>query len=335
MQTSATNRRLRVLLSAINKGTLIPQPDFQRRLVWSNKDKLSFIHTVLDGFPFPEIYIAAGEVDSDTGDSSELLVDGQQRITTLYEYFKAAETLRLDKSTKPYKELSDQEKSSFLEYEVVIRDLGHMSIDHIKTVFQKINSTSYGLNAMEIHNSRYNGAFKQCGEALASDTFFQEYKIFTAVDIRRMKDVVYSLSLIITVMSGYFDLDKNIEPYLQKYNENFDQNYEILSNMDKVFHTLLQLDLIETRAFKKNDLFTLIVEIYHFLFEKNHKMDISVTSTNLKNFYAEVERVVSSSNESAKKYHNAVIQGSNSRANRIVRGDIIQKIIEPIPSCIK
>ncbi len=327
MQTSATNRRLRVLLSAINKETLIPQPDFQRRLVWSNKDKLSFINTVLEGFPFPEIYIAAGKVDSETGESSELLVDGQQRITTLYEYFKGAETLKLDKTTKPYKELSEEEKSLFLEYEVVIRDLGHMPLDQIKIVFQKINSTSYGLNAMEIHNARYNGAFKQCGEELSLNSFFEDHNTFTALDIRRMKDVVYSLSLIVTVMSGYFDLDKNLESYLKKYNEAFEQKDEILSNMNAIFDILGQLDLVETRAFKKNDLFTLIAEIYHFLFEKNKKINISVTSKNLQKFYSEVEQVPLGGNETARQYHNAVVQGSNSRANRIMRGDIIQKLI--------
>lgn len=86
MNTSATNRRLRVLLTAISKEILVPQPEFQRRLVWSNKDKVEFVKTVLEGYPFPEIYIAAGNVDPKTGEGCELLVDGQQRITTLYQY---------------------------------------------------------------------------------------------------------------------------------------------------------------------------------------------------------------------------------------------------------
>jgi hypothetical protein len=35
-----------------------------------------------------------------------------------------------------------------------------MSIEVIRDVFKKINSTSYGLNAMEIDNARYGGEFK-------------------------------------------------------------------------------------------------------------------------------------------------------------------------------
>ncbi|MFN9951774.1 MAG: DUF262 domain-containing protein, partial [bacterium] len=105
MQTSGTNRRLRLLISAIKDGTLIPRPDFQRRLVWTNKHKEEFIKTVLGQFPFPEIYIAAGDVDTDTGKGTELLVDGQQRLTTLLQYFSGSPDLRLG-TLCPYSALS-------------------------------------------------------------------------------------------------------------------------------------------------------------------------------------------------------------------------------------
>ena len=95
MDTSASNRRLRVLLTGIRTGELIPRPDFQRRLVWTNKDKCLFIQTVLEGLPFPEIYIAAGKVDAKTGEGSEVLVDGQQRITTLHQYFTDSPDLKI------------------------------------------------------------------------------------------------------------------------------------------------------------------------------------------------------------------------------------------------
>ena len=72
MKTSATNRKLRLLLTGIQNGTLLPRPEFQRRLVWSNKHKLAFLKTVLEDYPFPEIYIAAGDVNSETGEGTEM-----------------------------------------------------------------------------------------------------------------------------------------------------------------------------------------------------------------------------------------------------------------------
>ena len=122
MKTTATNRKLRQLLTALNTGHLIPRPDFQRRLVWANKHKIAFIKTVLEDFPFPEIYVAAGEVDPETGEGFELLVDGQQRISTLHQYFSGSSELKLNSEIPPYAKLEKETKINFLEYDVVVRD---------------------------------------------------------------------------------------------------------------------------------------------------------------------------------------------------------------------
>src|SRR6266566_444714 len=131
MRTTATNRKLRLLLTGIKNKTLIPRPEFQRRLVWSNKNKIAFLQTVLEEYPFPEIYIAAGEVNAETGEGVEMLVDGQQRVDTLYQYFIGSTELRLGKVIPAYNQLAQEKKIAFLEYDVVIRDLGKMSIDEI------------------------------------------------------------------------------------------------------------------------------------------------------------------------------------------------------------
>src|SRR5215207_7440753 len=164
MRTTATNRKVRELLTSLREGRLIPRPDFQRRLVWSNKDKSAFLDTVLLNYPFPEVYVAAGNVDVETGVGTELLVDGQQRLTTLYQYFNASPDLVLSGNVTPYARLSRDEKEQFLQYDVVVRDLGAVDIDVLRGDFQRINATKYALNAMEIHNSRYEGEFKKFAE---------------------------------------------------------------------------------------------------------------------------------------------------------------------------
>ena len=160
MKTVATNIKLRVLLTDIRDKKLIPRPEFQRRLVWADKHKNSFIQTVLMGYPFPEIYVAAGEVNLETGEGTQMLVDGQQRISTLNDYFIGSPDIKLSREITPYSSLSKEQKSNFLEYDVVTRDLGSIPIDSIKQVFERINSTRYALNAMEIHNARYDGELK-------------------------------------------------------------------------------------------------------------------------------------------------------------------------------
>lgn len=326
MRTSASNRRLRILLTAITKGALIPQPDFQRRLVWSNANKVEFIKTVLSGYPFPEIYIAAGEVDANTGEGIELLVDGQQRITTLYEYFKGSNAIKLN-DIPPYQDLNDEQKREFLEYEVVVRDLGDIPLDNVKQIFQKINSTSYGLNAMEIHNARYDGEFKRFGEDLSLNPFFEKNNVFSPTDIKRMKDVTYSLSLVVTVLSSYFERDKGLEEFLEKYNESFEQKDILIVRFNEIFDIISRMECSSHRLFKKNDLFTLVVELYNFLFVQNKKLNILETNRNLNEFYSNVDLGVNSESEVARNYFNAVVQGSNNRSSRILRGNIISNFL--------
>ena len=120
MQTSATNRTVRELLAAIRSEALVPRPEFQRNLVWSNRHKCALIKTVLDGSPFPEIYLATGEVDPDTGKRKEMLIDGQQRLTTLNQYLMGSPDLRLSRGISPYSNLPPEEQLAFLEYNVVV-----------------------------------------------------------------------------------------------------------------------------------------------------------------------------------------------------------------------
>src|SRR5215472_14810233 len=135
MKTTATNRKVRELLTLLREGRLIPRPDFQRRLVWNNKDKSAFLETVLKNYPFPEIFVAAGDVNVETGEGTELLVDGQQRVTTLYQYFTGSPDLVLYGSVKPYAELTREQKEAFLQYDVVVRDVGHVDIEIVRNVF--------------------------------------------------------------------------------------------------------------------------------------------------------------------------------------------------------
>lgn len=329
MKTSASNRRLRSLLTGIHSGTLIPQPDFQRRLVWSNNDKNEFIKTVLEGYPFPEIYIAAGEINSETGEGVELLVDGQQRITALNEYFRGATSLRLN-DIPSYTDLTPDQKRDFLEYEVVVRDLGNIPIEDIKTIFQKINSTSYGLNAMEIHNARYAGEFKKFGEKISAKDFFEKHRVFTSIEIKRMKDVSYCLTLVSTILSTYFDREQEIEIFLEKYNECFPEAQEIENNLDYIFNFIDELSETSNRVTKKADLFTLTVELYYFLFYQG-KIDTfnrDKCFQLLSNFYSEVEKKGTSIVSDANEYYNVVLQGSSNRSNRILRGKKIRNLLE-------
>jgi len=328
MQTTATNRKLSVIFQALQNNTLEIHPEFQRRLVWTEKHKNALIRTVIEKYPFPEIYIATESINVETGAAKEIIVDGQQRISTLFQYFTASPDLILELDVPPYSNLTAAQKRDFLDYEVVIRDLKNASPEIIKEVFKRINSTSYSLNGMEINNAIYDGEFKHLCEKISELEFFEKNKIFSTNEIKRMKDVEYCVTLVATSMGGYYSNNKNNDDYLKTYNEKFLRAEEIFEKFKITLKTIEILNLEKTRFKQKADLFTLIIELCNCDIDT---INLDKLSQNLKCFYKEVDTFVidESCDFSSEiyKYKNAVVQGTNNRSNRITRGEIIKNII--------
>lgn len=331
MKTTATNRKVRELLTSLRDKTLVPRPDFQRRLVWSNKDKSAFLETVLLNYPFPEIYVAAGDVDVETGEGTELLVDGQQRTSTLNQYFTASPDLVLYGGVKPYSALSRDEKEAFLQYDVVVRDLGRVDLDVVRNVFQRINATKYALNAMEIQNSRYEGAFKEFAESFAQRAFFDVNRIFSAAEVRRMQDVRFALSVAVTALSTYFNRDDEIEDFLRRYNDEFPMRDELERELDAAIEFVERMNMPSTaRIWKKADLFTALVEIHRALYKSQVKLDASATAAALSDFYRTVDSpdARGGPETAASRYYKAALQATNDRGSRILRGETFRAVLE-------
>jgi hypothetical protein len=337
IQTSATNRRIHEIISSVNAGKLLPRPDFQRKLVWTNQDKIHFLDTILKHLPFPEIYVCAGEINTETAQGTEWLVDGQQRVTTIIAYFSADPTLRLGSEILPYKKLDPKEQERFLAYIVVVRDLGKLDIEDVREVFQRINSTHYGLNAMELANARWDGAIKKYVQTLAENDFFADHRVFTTSDIRRMMDASFCLSLVVTMDSGYFDDTAEHASYLEKFNDEFAKKPEFDKRIGATIAFVKSMSLpAKSRWWKKADLFTLLVEVDDLLNRKGKPLlhekakealllleeDIKRASNHDDNLQADKPRF-----ELVSKYAYAAAQGSNHRKSRRDRGDVVRELL--------
>lgn len=329
MRTSGQNRRVHQLLTAIADGRLNPRPDFQRRQVWTNDDKVAFINTVIAGLPFPEIYICAGSLDPDTGEATEFLVDGQQRVTTLYQYFTGYAGLRLGE-LPPYAALEREEKEKFLEYEVVVRDLGKQPIEQIRVIFERINSANYALNAIEIQNARYVGAFKQFCERVADDDLFKKWRTFTPGDVRRMQDLRFSLLLVSTILSTYFNRDDGIEEFLERYNDDFPIGPKLNIQLTQTLQFVDAMNFDKgARAYRKTDLFSLLVETYRAIFVRKVSLDASAAGARLKKFYHELETYQFKTGSPVFSYYMASQRSSTDRLNRYRRGEHVQHLLDP------
>lgn len=331
MRTAPESRKIAALITSVRDNVLIPRPDFQRRSVWTRPDKIAFIETILTGLPFPEIYIAAGTVDTTTGATTELLVDGQQRVTTIFEYFKGVSPFSISRTIKKYEDLDEQQKRDFLGYDVSVRNLGYLAEDMLVTVFNRMNATSYNLNEIERFNAVYLGEFKRFVENIAQNAFFSDIKLFSSTDIRRMKDTLYIASLAVTMMSSYFNRDDQIETFLAEYNDEFDRAAEIGDRFRAVMQFIIDLKLPATSpAFRKADLYTLFIELDRQLFKKKATIEATKTRESLLRFYEAVQQARGGAveDQNVRAYFETTLQNTNDRGQRIARGRIIEALLD-------
>ncbi|WP_191555011.1 DUF262 domain-containing protein [Brevundimonas aurantiaca] len=331
MKTAPTNKKVRELINAVKDGTIVPRPEFQRRLVWSRQDKNHFLDSILRGYPFPEIYLADGSVDLETGKGTQLLVDGLQRVNTMIEYFVGSNELKLT-SVPAYKDLRQEEKSAFLQYDVAVRDLGTLTREEIVEVFRRINATKYSLQDIEINNALYSGQLKTFASRVSDHHFFERHRIFSSLDYKRMGDLRYSIGLIVAIMGGYSNRDDVFEEYLSRYNDEFPDEKIVEARLERVLAFLDECGFDDTsRIWRKADLYTAIVEIDYLLEAGATDIQPSVVLDRLGTFYAGIETAGVSGSTLSGIYYKATVQASNDRSNRVRRGLIISGILTGVP----
>lgn len=327
MKTAPTNKKVRELIRMVKDEKLIPRPEFQRRLVWTHKDKDHFLDTVLRGYPFPEIYLADGDVNLESGEGTQLLVDGLQRVSTLIEYFDGSSNLKLTK-IPPYKDLQDDQKSSFLQYDVAVRDLGSVEKNELIEVFKRINATKYSLQDIEINNAVYSGDLIKFSEKLSENSFFIENGVFNAKDFKRMGDLRYTLTIIITMLGGYFNRDEEFSNFLEAYNDSFDRADEISTRIRFCFDLITECGFDKkSRIWKKADLLSAIIEIDN-LKQKDHRLpDPSEILERLESLYQQSSEASTDGKDVASIYYKSSIQATNDKVNRIRRAHIVNGTI--------
>lgn len=324
----ATNKKIIDLYKMMNEGSLILQPSFQRNLVWNDKHKENFLETVLLHYPFPEVYFASGDVDLELMQAKTLVVDGQQRLSTIYQYLTDSQGLVLTKIPK-FSELDDSDKESFLTYSVVVRDLGTTPLPVIKEIFKRINSVQYALNAMEINNALYEGEFISTAKEITKTGLIDDLDILNGIETGRMKDIEFVLTIMATAeIGGYFSGDKEVENYIQKYENDYPHKVKMIECFKRVLNTILQLNLPSDSIWnRRSSMFSLISELMLMNFNSDNPLP---SIENLKKILEELEqRIINSKNEGLRdkynEFYSAIFQGTAKKRGRVIRGTLIRE----------
>lgn len=164
-----TDISFRELISMYDEGDL-EKPELQRKYVWQKLEASRFIDSILLGLPVPSIFLAK------TNDERRLIVDGYQRIMTVYDYVKKGvfggdgksfslsntDSINQKWRGKTFLELSPEEQRKIRNstiHAIVFEQKEPKNDSGMYQIFERINTSGRSLKPQEIRNCVYHGKF--------------------------------------------------------------------------------------------------------------------------------------------------------------------------------
>jgi hypothetical protein len=322
IKPSVTNPTIADIYQDIESNKLVLRPDFQRKFVWTHEHQEEFIDTILKGLPFPEIYTCQGEIDIKKLKTTQHVIDGQQRLTTIKNYIDGKFKKPL-KKVQPYDSLTQDDRGAFLKYQVVFRDIGAVDDDTIKEIFRRINLTKFKLEDIELHNAVYDGHFITTAKGILNNVDLSPFGVFKESEFTRMADLHFILLVMTTIENeGYFTYDKEVENYIAKYNDEYKNSSHIKALLIKTFAIIKDLGLeYDSIWFRKSNFYTLVVELAN----KNNVVPDDITER-LNRLDKNIRENKNKENEFG-EYYKYMYSGTHNRISRVKRAITFNKYI--------
>ena len=168
---------------------------------------------------------------------------------------------------------------------------------------------------------------------MANLSLFEENRVFSANEMRRMDDVRFALTIVITTMSTYFNRDEALEKFLANYNDSFPERSKLAVKLQEVLRFFDECQFeSKSRVWKRANLFTMIIELHKALIKEELTLDPQVVRARVDKFFEDVERLGSTedtdtSSSILRDYYKAALQATNDRSSRILRGMILGRVI--------
>jgi len=219
-------------------------PPYQRRSVWTQSYKDYFIDTILLGYPAPAVFLF--EDINDEGVSRYSVVDGQQRLVTIFQFlenqYPVSETASRPRLRGLYfADLESDTKRSFYSYQFSIEFLPSTDEGTLNNIFDRINRNVARLTAQELRHAKYSGVFARAAEQLTELVTRElpwDFPRITPSARRQMKDVELVAQLLLLTERGvetYSQLDLD-----RAYGER-DDDWEAGPATEKEFRTIIKI----------------------------------------------------------------------------------------------
>lgn len=341
------SRQLIDIVGDIKRSKIILAPYFQRNLVWRQIHKEDFIKTILLGYPFPQIFLAKGGMNVEELTSISLVVDGQQRLSSILEFIR--DEFPVDGVI--YSQLNSDQKDSFLKYEIAIIELQLEGENpEIKEVFKRLNRTFYSLTNIEKLATEYAPSeFMLLAKLLSKEidvksnkdegtldpnipeTFINwaskkkvdafnllilDKNVFTSYEISRKVHLMLVLNILGTIERGFFN--RNVSPSLiEEYSEEFPDRDDVVLKLNNIGKKYTEFDFPKNSYwYNKANFFSLVMVFYN-----NYDDLIQKDSKVIKKALIKFEKNI------PEDYALAAKEAVNNKKERLLRNNYIEGIL--------
>jgi hypothetical protein len=316
-------------------------PSYQRRSVWNQAFKDYFIETVLLGFPTPAIFLY--EEISPEGRAIYNVVDGKQRLSTIFEFINGEfpvsdESVLNNLQGSYFKNLDDETKKEFWNYQFIIEFLPETDENVIRGIFDRINKNVAKLTPQELRHARFDGEFITVAEQLTEvmeETLPRGVPRFGVQSKKQMKDVEMVAILLLFIEEG---ARSSSQSDLDKAFSDRDQVWEQRIAVEKMWRSTIEImgeiyrqndgnDLSATRLRNQADFYSLFGALVELQREGKHPK-ISEMINRLPIFVAKVEDpTVRVADSEVAAYYDAARSASSDKGPREMRIRIMKGVL--------
>lgn len=241
VKTQSIEYDLETLVKKIDRGVIKLNPDYQRNHRWDDDTSSRLIESLILNIPIPIIYISQDiDVDEevDDGIARYSVIDGQQRLTSIYKFFKNKYALSGLEALHELNNSLYKDLPPFLIRRLEERTIRSLRIDstvdpQVKyDIFERLNSGSVKLEPQELRNATCRGPFKDLIKELSKNEIFVEISKLasTSARVKKMEDQELVLRLFsLAHENGYENYKGGIKNFLTQEMKKFNE-----LSMDKI-----------------------------------------------------------------------------------------------------
>lgn len=260
-------------LDLYQNGQLDLDPSYQRRSVWSLKDRKFFLDTIFKNYPCPAVFLHK-EINEDAGKLIYHVVDGKQRLETIIRFAK--NDIAMDKdfgdaklNGKKWKSIENEPglKMRFSNYLLSVEFIDSIDGNYVNEVFDRLNRISRKLERQELRHAKYDGWFITTAETEAEKDEWERFGVVTKARMKRMKDIQFISELLMVVLKNRIDgFDQ----------DSIDNIYAEYDSPQETLPDFSEEDFKSKLAFAKD----------YLLHMENHNSAVTKYARGLGNFYS-------------------------------------------------